>query len=190
MVFVCCCISVSFSLMNSVTKVGEPTGMPRRRKPSVSSTGVVCCGFCLLRLLEYRVMAVVMSLARAGLCWWISGIGELPDVEVSIRVFSVLMMHPSGIPSVSNCWQRKRRSSSGTTVEMSSMKARRLVIPPCPSSWALPLARRAAALIFRALSIGWSSCDATSAPRIGDSGHPCVDPSTIRRECHSLSLYL
>ena len=116
--------------MNSVMKVGEPTGMPRRRKPSVSSTGVGCCGSCLLRLLEYWVMAVVMSLARAGSCWWISGIGEMPDVEVSIRVFSVLMKHPSGIPSVSNCWQRKRRSSSGTTVEMSSMKARRLVMPP------------------------------------------------------------
>ncbi len=55
--------------MNLVTKVGEPTGMPRRRKPSVSSTGVGCCGSCLLRLLEYWVMAMVMALARAESCW-------------------------------------------------------------------------------------------------------------------------
>lgn len=37
------------------------------------------------------------------------------------------------------------------------------------SSWVLPRTRRVTALIFRALSIGWSSCDATSDPRIGDS---------------------
>ena len=52
MLSVCCWISLSFSLMNSVTKVCDPTGNPRRRNPCVSSTGIGCGGSVLFGLLE------------------------------------------------------------------------------------------------------------------------------------------
>ena len=52
MLSVCCCISFSFSLMNSIAKVGEPTGIPRRRYPWVSSTGIGWAGLDLFCLLE------------------------------------------------------------------------------------------------------------------------------------------
>ena len=135
-------------------------------------------------------MAVVTSFASDGLDWWSMGIGDVPEVEVSILVFPVLTRHPSGMPLASSSWHRKRRSSSGTTVETSSMNARRFVMPPYPSSWGLPWASLVAARFLRAMSRGSSNLDITSAPRMGESGHPCVDPSFMRRDRHLLSSYL
>ena len=90
-------------------------------------------------------MASVMSDARQGLVVDIIGMGDVPLVEVNILVLSELMKQPRDRPRSLNCWQRKSRSSRGTTVEMSSMKPSKFVMPPLPSSWVIPLARRSAA---------------------------------------------
>ena len=71
--------------------------------------------------------------------------GDVPLVEVNILVLSGLMKQPRDRLRSLNCWQRKSRSSRGTTVEMSSMKPSKFVMPPLPSSWVIPLARRSAA---------------------------------------------
>lgn len=49
---VCCWISSSFSLMNSMAKEFDPTGIPSRRNPCVNSTGVGWRGSVILSLLE------------------------------------------------------------------------------------------------------------------------------------------
>ena len=90
-------------------------------------------------------MASVMSDARPGLVLEIVEMGEVPLVEVNIRVLSGLIKQPKDRPRSLNCWQRKSRSSRGTTVEMSSMKPSKFVMPPLPSSCVIPLARRSAA---------------------------------------------
>ena len=105
--------------------------------------------------------------------------GDDPDVDVSIRVLYVLRKQPNGWPLVSICWHKNNRSSRGVTVEMSSMNANKFVIPPLLSSNGFPAASRAAALSLRLSSIGLSRRATTSDPKIGDSGHPCVDPSSI-----------
>ena len=102
----------------------------------------------------------------------------------------MLRRHPNGRPLMSICWQRYSRSSSGVAVEMSSMNARRFVIPPQLSSWGLPAASLSAALARRIVSIGLSRRATTRAPKMGDSGHPCVDPSSISRVCQVLSVHL
>jgi len=145
MVSDCCWMVNNCSLMKSMTKDGDPTGIPRRRNPSVNSTGVGSEGFSLLDLVEKVAIALVMSVARPGLVFVILGIGDVPLVEVNILVLSGLIKQPRDMPRSLNCWQRKRRSSSGTTVDMSSMKPSKFVIPPLPSSWVIPLARRSAA---------------------------------------------
>ena len=80
-------------------------------------------------------MASVMSDARPGLVLDIVGMGDVPLVEVKILfVLSGLMKQPRDRPRSLNCWQRKSRSLSGTTVEISSMKPSKLaVMPPLPS---------------------------------------------------------
>ena len=92
-------------------------------------------------------MASVMSFAWLGLVHEIVGMGDVPLalVEVNILVLSGFIKQPGDMPRSLNCWQRKRRSSSGTTVEISSMKPSKFVIPPLPSSWVIPLSRRSAA---------------------------------------------
>ena len=95
--------------------------------------------------MEKVAIALVMSVARPGLVFVIVGIGDVPLVEVNILVLSGLIKQPRDMPRSLNCWQRKRRSSSGTTVDMSSMKPSKFVIPPLPSSWVIPLAMRSAA---------------------------------------------
>ena len=95
--------------------------------------------------MEKVAIASVMSVARPGLVFEIVGMGDVPLVEVNILVLSGLIKQPRDRPRSLNCWRRKRRSSSGTTVEMSSMKPSKFVIPPLPSSWLIPLARRSAA---------------------------------------------
>jgi len=122
------------SLMKSITKDCDPTGMPRSRNPSVNSTGVGCDGSNLFGLVENVAMASVMSDARPGLVLDIVEIGDVPLLEVNILVLSGLMKQPRDRPRSLNCWQRKSRSSRGTTVEMSSMKPSKFVIPPLPSS--------------------------------------------------------
>ena len=84
----------------------------------LNSTGVGCDGFNLFGLVENVAMASVMSDARPGLVLDIVEIGEVPLVEVNILVLSGLMKHPRERPRSLNCWQRKSRSSRGTTVEM------------------------------------------------------------------------
>ena len=76
-----------------------------------------------------------MSDARPGLVFDIVEMGDVPLVEVNILVLSGLMKQPRDRPQSLNCWQRKSRSLSGTTVEKSSMKPSKLVVmPPLPSS--------------------------------------------------------
>ena len=72
-------------------------------------------------------MASVMSDARPWSVLDIIGMGDVPLVEVKILVLSGLMKQPRDRPQSLNCWQRKSRSSSGTTVEISSMKPSKFV---------------------------------------------------------------
>ena len=104
MVFDCCWMVKSFSLMKSLTKDGEPTGIPSRRNPSVNSTGVGWDGFSLLVLVEKVAIALVMSVARPGLVIEIVGMGDVPLVDVNILVLSWLMKQPRDIPRSLNCW--------------------------------------------------------------------------------------
>ena len=67
------------SLVKSMTKDCDPTGMPSSRKPSVNSTGIGRDGFTLLCLVEKVAIASVMSDARPGM-------GDVPLVEVKILV--------------------------------------------------------------------------------------------------------
>jgi hypothetical protein len=71
--------------MKSVTKDGDPTGIPRRRNPSVNSTGVGSEGFSLLDLVEKVAIALMMLVARPGLVFVIVGIGDVPLVEVNLH---------------------------------------------------------------------------------------------------------
>ena len=52
------------------------------------------------------MMALVTSSARDGLTFLSIGIGDVPEVEVSILVLSVLTMHPMGMPLASSSWHR------------------------------------------------------------------------------------
>ena len=71
-------------------------------------------------LVEYLEMVSEIVLASVGLMWWRSGIGEWPEVEVSIRVFIGFTKQPSGAPMVANLSHRNCRSLSGTQAETSS----------------------------------------------------------------------
>ena len=116
-------MSISWVLMlkYSLAKAGEPTGEPRRQKPVVSSAGrggpIILTSFGLV---EYLEMASEIEVVSVGLMWWRSGIGEWPEVEVSIRVFIGFTKQPSGAPMVANRSHRNCRSLSGTQAETSS----------------------------------------------------------------------
>ena len=109
-------------LKYSLAKAGEPAGEPRRQKPVVSSAGrggpSISKPFGLVEYLEMASEIVVASVV--GLMWWRSGIGERPEVEVSIRVFIGFTKQPSGAPKVANWLHRNCRSLSKTQAEMSS----------------------------------------------------------------------
>ncbi len=53
MVSDCCWIVISYSLMFSITKDGEPVGIPSKQNPSVNSIGVGKDGLVLFDLVEY-----------------------------------------------------------------------------------------------------------------------------------------
>ena len=78
MVSDCCWMVNICSLMKSMTKDGDPTGIPSRRNPSVNSTGVDSEGFSLLDLVEKVAIASVMSVARPGLVFEIVEMGDVP----------------------------------------------------------------------------------------------------------------
>ncbi len=71
-------------------------------------------------LVEYLETVSEIVLASVGLMWWRSGIGEWPEVEVSIQVFIGFTKQPSGAPMVANLSHRNCRSLSGTQAETSS----------------------------------------------------------------------
>ena len=115
------CISTNCVLKYSRAKAGEPTGEPRRRKPLVISAGSggprISMSFDLV---EYLEIASEIEVASVGFSSWMSGSGEWPDVEVSIRVFIGFTKQPIGAPMVANLSQRHFRSSSGVHAETSS----------------------------------------------------------------------
>ena len=65
--------------------------------------------------MENVAIASEMSDARPGLMLDIVEMGDVPLVEVNILVLSGLMKQPRDRPRSLNCWQRKSRSSRGTT---------------------------------------------------------------------------
>ena len=115
------CISTNCVLKYSRAKAGEPTGELRRRKPLVISAGSggprISMSFDLV---EYLEIASEIEVASVGFSSWMSGSGEWPDVEVSIRVFIGFTKQPIGAPMVANLSQRNFRSSSGVHAETSS----------------------------------------------------------------------
>jgi len=65
----------------------------------------------------------------------VKGLSLKLDLVEKVAIASVMLVARSGL----------MRSSSGTTVEISSMKPSKFAMPPLPSSWVIPLARRSAA---------------------------------------------
>ena len=64
-------------------------------------------------------MVSKIEVASVELSWRISGSGEWPEEEVSMRVSIGLMKQPSGVPMEAN-GQRNFRSLRGTQAETSS----------------------------------------------------------------------
>ena len=82
-------------------------GDPRRRNPSVSSTGRGGpLASMLLGFVEYCAIVVEMEAASEGLRVEMVGRGERPEVDVRILVFMGLTKPPSLDPSVVNLSQR------------------------------------------------------------------------------------
>ena len=87
----------------------------------VSSTGSAWPRMLLcLGLVEYCAIVFLIEMASDGLYLWIVGIGEVPEVDVSIRVFIGLTKQPNGAPRSANLSQRNCKSSRGTQAETSS----------------------------------------------------------------------
>jgi hypothetical protein len=84
---------------NVTAKTDEPTGCPRRRKPVVSSIGIlgaelsVGCG-----LVNNWAIVLERDVANVGFCCMSSGKADEPLQEVRICVFQGLTKHPSLAP--------------------------------------------------------------------------------------------
>ena len=74
----------SCSSKNSFATTDDPTGDPSRRNPFVSSTGESVP--CDDGLVEYLAIVCCISIASCGLMCAMSGIAELPEHDVRIRV--------------------------------------------------------------------------------------------------------
>ena len=74
--------------------------------------------------------------------------------------------------------------------DMSSMKLSRWEMPPWSSSPGSPLARRAAARCRSRPSMGLSRRATTNEANRGESGHPWLVPSSMRRRRHDPSFHL
>ncbi len=125
----------------------------------------------------------MMEVARVGLRWKRSGIGEWPEVEVRMRVFIGLTKHPSSAPMVANWLHRSCKSASGMQAETSSMYPRRCVMPPKPLLPGLPLRSQVVALLRSSMSGGWRRLARTRDAKMGESGQPWLMPSSMSRVC-------
>ena len=86
-----------------VAKESEPTGAPRTRSPSVTSTGVVVViELWVVEDIEYLAIADEIDDARAGLDEWSAGRMDDPLQEVRMRVLDGWSLQPSGAASSSN----------------------------------------------------------------------------------------
>ncbi len=135
-------------------------------------------------LVKYWEIVSVMEVASVGLRWRRSGIGELPEVEVRMRVFIGLTKHPSGVLMVPNWLQRNCKSASGRKAETSSMYPRRCVMPPKPLLPGLPLRRQVVALSHSSMSSGWRRLAMTRDAKNGERGQPWLTPSSMSRVPH------
>ena len=115
--------------------------------------------------------------------------GDVPVIDVSILLFSLLSLRPSALANFLNCVQKKRQSSCGTTALRSSTYARRLVIPPSLSSSKILFNLRVCALCLNFLSSFSIMVCNTNAANTGLKGHPCGNPSFCRK-CFHLPLGL
>jgi hypothetical protein len=84
--------------MFSITKDGEPIGIPSKRNPAVNSIVVGWDGSVLFDLVENVAIAVVISDAKIGLLLDIQGMGDVLLVAVKILILSGLMKQPSSNP--------------------------------------------------------------------------------------------
>ena len=104
--------------MKLLQKETDPTGEPRTRRPSVISAGEPS----LWR--EYLEMAVDREVPMSRMCAYplfMSVVDvEVFEVEVMIRVFSVLRTAPSGLPYFSKRSRKSWTSRVGTSALTSS----------------------------------------------------------------------
>ena len=123
----------------------EPTGAPRTRSPSVTSTGAVeVIELLVVEDTEYLAIAEEIDDTRTGLDEWSAGRMGDPLQEVRMRILDGLSLQPSGAASSSNSNFSRQNLMSwwGTSALLSSTYARRWVMLPCPSSPLSPRRRR------------------------------------------------
>ncbi len=94
----------------SEANCADPMGWPRRRQPSVSSTGIVSSGFDGWGVLENFFIVLRMDVPNVSFVSVMSGIGDVPLQDVRIRVFDVFTKQPRSAPCDCNVWHRNSRS--------------------------------------------------------------------------------
>ena len=100
-------MAVILSVKALVANSGDPTGEPRYKKPSVSSTGIVCPSGLGIEgaLTEYVVIACWRAAAVEGSARARAGKMECPLQDVRMRFLRVFMKHPKGLARVLNVWR-------------------------------------------------------------------------------------
>jgi hypothetical protein len=102
-------LSVHFK-KKSEANCADPIGWPRRRQPSVSSTGIVSSGIDGWGVLEKFFIVLSIDVPKLLFFSVMSGIGDVPLQDVRIRVLDVFTKQPRSAPCDCRVWQRNSRS--------------------------------------------------------------------------------
>ncbi len=101
-----------------------------------------------------------------------AGMGDVPLVEVRMRVLKRLSWHPRLGASLLSSRKKKSMSTRGTTLVLSSTKAVIMVTEPSPSSPRSPLRTRLAARWLREAWSGSRTRLKTRAAKMEERGQP------------------
>ena len=118
----CVCVCCNCSRKKLFANDVDPTGVPSKRKPSVSSMPIV--DFPDFSV-EYVLIEYSISAASNGFVVLRDGRMLLPVHDVRILDFSGLIKHPRLSPRVLMLSSRNLRSACGTVQLMSSTHAKR-----------------------------------------------------------------
>ena len=94
----------------SEANCADPIGWPRRRQPSVSSTGIVSSGIDGWGVLGKFFIVLSIDVPKVLFASVMSGIGDVPLQDVRIRVLDVFTKQPRSAPCDCRVWQRNSRS--------------------------------------------------------------------------------